>query len=978
MKRLSLLLVLCGCCTVLSAQSENTRLIMGTIADQVTLMPLIGESTICLMHPDSTTMVTEGMVFVNKAGNKEFTSFYVFANEPGKYLIRVLNPFYHPLYYPIDVKFYKREQYIDGIRLYMKRKLLTDNIELGEVTVTATKLKFYFDKDTLIYNAEQFVTQEGFVLNDILKKMPGIEIQKDGTILSNGKKVSYLLMNGKDFFNKDRKTILENLPAFMVKSVKVYDKTLDPDAVIEREKSMQGLTMDIKLKKQYDESSLASIDVGYGTDSRYYGKLFGLNYSPNHRVSAYVTSNNVNHDDIIGENGDANNRGENNGDKETSKAGFNYNFDNPQGKYELEGKASLQYVEAKTEMNSKSQMFFIEGDYYARQLTDNTEKPLSFATKHRFALFNNKPYSFTISPSISYDKKKSTTLSATGNFCSDVDTLLGVSWLDTIVSRQESPLMSMYGINRNVYQTELFVTSSNAAIDLEKKIHIPHCSDVFALNAKVMYQKSRTDLFNQQDIEIMNPHDAIWSNLYQKTNSSEGDVKFGATYTYSISPLSSVIASLGTEYRDEANESPIYKLDELDGFGPGTAIPIAVLSGENILSRAFDERNSSQFKLRNAKQTGNISYNATRQNRIDSITHKRTISVSLPIRFEHNELSYFQYRMDTVATQNKVMPEFILSYQHQKSKDLATVRQGISYSYAEALPSLLQTVDVVNDAVPMLSSHGNPNLKATQKHTFEASYYSMPSFDEFHSYSASYLLKNRDITEGVIYDKNTGAIKSMPMNTSWTDQLMVMLLDNHNIGKTKSSQICNRFIFISNNMESYFDSMGDDFRTIRSIRSTIFNENLSFVMRSSNSKRSMTFEALAHYTMMSDIQNELSSVNLLDIGFTWSGYLELPYNMRLQSNITEIHRTGYTYTSINGWECTWNATLTKAFKNNITLQLDAFDLLNQRKSTTQNITTLSRVEYDINNLGRYVMLHLIWRINSKPAEEHAHSHDHVH
>lgn len=961
------------------AQTDSPKYIMGTIADKVTLMPLVGESTICLMMSDSTTVVTEGKVFKNKnKRGKDCTSFYVFANEPGNYLIRVSNPFYYPLYYPIEVRFYKRELYIEDVRLLMRRKLLTDNIDLDEVTITATKLKFYFDKDTLIYNAEQFVTQEGFVLNDILKKMPGIEIKEDGTVFSNGKKVDYLLLNGRDFFNKDRQTILENLPAFMLKSVKVYEKTLNPDALLEREKSIKGLTMDIKLKKDYETTSLANIDVGLGTDTRYYGKLFGLTFTPCSRLSAYATSNNTNHDDLFGQDGEARNQGKDNGEKETSKAGFNYNMDNPQGTYELEGDAQFQYVDSKTLLSTKTQMFLREGDNFNQSFISNFEKPLSFKTKHRIALYNNKPYSFTVSPYITYDKKKNSVVSIIGSFKSDVEDLIGPSWIDTIASRQQSIVMSMYGIYRALSNQFSSLISSNAAVDLNKTISIPHCSDVLALNAKLSFQKNESDIFSQTNLEYMNPQKTTWDNQYQKLLSSGKDFGYGAVYTYVISPLSNFVFNLSSQFHNEGNQTPIYSLDKLIEYGYDTSIPIGIIPEKDNLALSFDEHNSFQYKMKNAKQAGSITYNTTMTKKKKNISHTRKWSISIPARLERNELTYSQYRTDTISRQSKLIPEFNLSYQHNRDKGEKIISNGLSYTYSEQLPPLLKTVDVLNDAHPLMSRYGNPHLKSEQTHNLQVSFYSMPSFNSYHSYAASYSLKNRSIVDAIIYDKNTGYIKTMPKNSGWTDQLLLTLLDNFNVGKDHTSKINNRFIYFYNNMESYFDTMGNDFKTSRTLRSYIIDENLSFEKKSSDNKNSVGIAAFARYTVTADKSKELSTVDILDIGSTLSGYVELPFNLRMSSELTGLYRMGYSNVSMNDWECILNVSLTKAFKNNITLQLEGFDLLKQRKSLFQTVSTVSRIEQETNNLGRYVMLHFIWRVNSKPKSERGQAHNHIH
>lgn len=147
----------------------------------------------------------------------------------------------------MSIKFYKREDEIEGKDIRLKKKI-SKSLDLPEVLVEATKLKFYFSNDTLVYNAETFATQYGFVLNDLLRKMPGISVGPNYEIYSNGRKVDELLLNGKNFFNGDRETLIENLPAYMIKNIKIYEH-VDSLELLKSLDKQPPLALDVKLKK---------------------------------------------------------------------------------------------------------------------------------------------------------------------------------------------------------------------------------------------------------------------------------------------------------------------------------------------------------------------------------------------------------------------------------------------------------------------------------------------------------------------------------------------------------------------------------------------------------------------------------------------------------------------------------------------------------------------------------------------------------
>ncbi len=172
---------------------------------------------------------------------------------------------------------------------------------LSEVTVTASKVKFYNKGDTIVYNADAFVLAEGTMLDGLLRQMPGVELKDDGRIFVNGEYVEELLLNGKDFFKGNNKVMLENIGAYTVKNVEVYRKQKDIDRVLGKGFGEKSLAMDVKLKKEYNQGMMLNAEAGYGSDDRYLGRLFGLWFSDHARVSAVGNINNLNDDRKPGE-----------------------------------------------------------------------------------------------------------------------------------------------------------------------------------------------------------------------------------------------------------------------------------------------------------------------------------------------------------------------------------------------------------------------------------------------------------------------------------------------------------------------------------------------------------------------------------------------------------------------------------------------------------------------------------------------------
>ena len=145
-------------------------------------------------------------------------------------------------------KIYKNETLLRLNKPFVIKRI-TKSQKLKEVTVKATKIKFYNRGDTLIYNADAFELEEGSMLDALVQQLPDVELKKGGEIYVRGKRVDELLLNGRDFFNKDRNIILENLPSYMVNQVKVYERE---DEILKKSNpdNSKLLSMNIQLKRK--------------------------------------------------------------------------------------------------------------------------------------------------------------------------------------------------------------------------------------------------------------------------------------------------------------------------------------------------------------------------------------------------------------------------------------------------------------------------------------------------------------------------------------------------------------------------------------------------------------------------------------------------------------------------------------------------------------------------------------------------------
>lgn len=179
-------------------------------------------------------------------------------------------------------------QEIPAINLMPAAKLLQ------EVQVKAEHLALEIQKDTISYNPEAFQTQPNAVVEDLLRKLPGIEVGADGYIKAQGEDVARILVDGKEFFGDDPKMATKNLPAKALKRVKVYDKQSEISEFTGVDDGIREKTIDLQLREEFKKGLFGTAEAGYGSDARYRGKASINRFTKTNQLSFLGQFNNIN------------------------------------------------------------------------------------------------------------------------------------------------------------------------------------------------------------------------------------------------------------------------------------------------------------------------------------------------------------------------------------------------------------------------------------------------------------------------------------------------------------------------------------------------------------------------------------------------------------------------------------------------------------------------------------------------------------
>ena len=283
MKRYPLLLLFL--LTVITARSQNHGTVKALVLDSINNQP-IGYATIAVLKLKDSSLLSYTITDKNGA----FTLYNLNQAEPNRLLISCVG--YNSARFTVELK--------KGDAVTDLGKVLLSHKTLEEVTIKGERVPVVIKKDTIEFNAEAFKVRPNAIVEDLLKKLPGMQVSHDGKITVNGKEVSRLKVDGKDFFANDPKIATRNLDADMISKVQVYDdREGDPDH-LKPDYEVKKI-INLKFKKALKKSIFGRGMLGGGTRDRYQANTFLNKFQDDLQLSANANSNNLSGTGVFGD-----------------------------------------------------------------------------------------------------------------------------------------------------------------------------------------------------------------------------------------------------------------------------------------------------------------------------------------------------------------------------------------------------------------------------------------------------------------------------------------------------------------------------------------------------------------------------------------------------------------------------------------------------------------------------------------------------
>lgn len=855
---------------------------------------------------------------------------------------------------------------IDIGNVFMQKRPRKE-IQLGEATVKATKLMMVMKGDTLVYNADAFQLAEGSMLDKLISMLPGVELKKDGGITVNGRRVDRLLVNGEDFFTGSPKVALENLPAYTVDKVKVYERMNDRDRALgytKEEVGKQPLAMDVQLKKQYSMGGFANVGGAYGTDGHYGARLFALRFTRQSRIGAYANINDFMGGSFYDANGNWQNA--NGGSMATTKdVGFYYLIKDRKQCFKVDGSTRFWYLKTPTESKTSTTTFFDSGDVFSRTRQRSVAHELVADAAFKIQITPPEKGLFMLAcPQFNYRNYDRTDGSQSADWNRELTERYMGEALDSLFSPDAASHLRENLISSLETNSLAKGHSFRGGGTLQGSWRVPNSSDAvdFSAGGNYNYTADRT----LRTSTTTNQADPMPGDEARFTDRTAKNYNFFANGTYNFQwdfgDRMSFFARphYGYSHNYQSARNPYYVLE-------GTAFDTWSLdqlaSNRSALQDQINAQNSYYSTQREQRHNGGVLLGIRKQIN----THRQwEINVTPAVNYVNERLDYDRDRIDTLMRRRRTYfePYVWLFFQPYNNSQLY-----LDYRYSRQAPDLLSLLDYEDTSDPLVRRFGNPGLRDTRTHHTSFRYHVLEGKE--YKYNVSIEVHHRiwldAVAQGMTYDTYTGVCTYRPENVNGNWELINNIYMMYRLVLDRKRQ----------------NWLNADLRTIANYRNNvdlISLDGMSSSVRSSVRTLAWTERAglwgsynqwgygiYGKVTLNHSTGNYINRMNVYDYSYGGNIDVPLPWKFYLSTTVDVYSRRGYTDSRFNTDDVIWSASLIRSIlKGCLNFRLEAFDILGQINRTAYTINAQMQTETWLNVLGRYVMLHATYRLNFKP------------
>jgi hypothetical protein len=884
------------------AQQHKKVEIKGSIVEKST-REAIEAATVRLLSGKDSTMKAG----VASGNNGQFSLKNI---PPGAYLLHVSYVGYESLYQPLQIT--GASATVDIGKIEMDE----NSVLLGEAVVTAKAVEVTVREDTVEYNADSYKVTEGSMLEDLLKKMPGVEVGSDGTVTVNGKQIKKILVDGKEFFSDDPKVAAKNLPAKMVDKVQTYDRKSDMTMMTGFDDGDEEAVINLMVKPGMKQGWFGNAMPGYGSKDRYEGNLMVNRFINNDQFSIIGGLNNTNNMGFsdfassmfsgMGGGGrfGMGGPGAGNGITQSGNIGTNFNKEfSP--KFTVGGNVRYSHSDNDAESYNETENIRPDGNSYDFVTSQSNTANDNMGLNLRMTWNPDTLTQIIFRPDISYSKTQQNETGDSYTLNKDLDSV------STITSDSRSTgngynLSGRLEASRKLNSKGRTLSISLSGGSGETK------SDSYNYSY-TRYRLIDSDTLIDQQIDYNNPSHHYrgflsWVEPVGRNNFIQ------LSYSYS------------------GNKREALK----NAFSPDE------YGNYNKLDSAYSQSSRNE----SAEQRASIAFKSQRE--------KFNYTVGFNVDPSYSKMETFVGNETIESLSRRVVnysPTVQFNYRPTRERNLR-----IDYDGRTSQPTMRQLQQIRDISNPQNIIVGNPELKPIYTNNLRIRFQNFvrekqAAFMIFAN--AGYVVN--DVVEDVSTDPSTEKRTTTYRNTNGNYNANARAIFNTPLRNRK---------FSINNM--FFTSYANTNSFINEIKNTNKNfsiqDNFTVNYRSDYADFGLSGN-ISHGRSGNSLEGQ-TNLNTYRYGGGANTTFYLPYDFKIESDVTYSTNSGYSDGfELNEW--LWNASLAKSFLkgNAATLRLKIYDILQQRSNISYSVSSGKTSYSEYNTLNSYFIVHFIYKFS---------------
>ena len=802
-------------------------------------------------------------------------------------------------------------------------KMYENSITLNEAVITAVKAAVVAKEDTLEFNAGSYTVAPNASVEDLLKRLPGVEVDSDGKIKAQGKSVSKILVDGKEFFGDDPTMASKNLPSELVDRVQVVDRKSDLARLTGVDDGEEETVINLTVKKNMQNGWFGTFEGAGGTDSRYEGSFNVSTFNDNQQISLVGGANNINEMGFsdMGR-GNFMSFGPNGGITTAQRFGINFNL----GKSDdLRFGGNIFYTHSDRKAISESEKQFLFPDSTSYQSQSSRSRDRGHNIRGDFRL------QWKIDPNNTLDFRPNFSVNIRNSELNDTSALRAGDLLKTLVNTNKTQRFN-HGLSWNLGGNLIF--NHNFA---------SHPGRSFSIQGRYQFSNTRQHTTSWNDIEYylrQDDSELLYRYLDNHNWSNSVDSRF--TWTEPLGDASRgnfLQFSYRLNYRWNNADKDTYDLPSEGVQTPGDFrdVPTGAVWSQTLSNSFRNTFATHEFRLGYKKVSKKYNLEAGIEVSPSSTTSDDLIDDrrDVPTRWVWNVGPFARFRY--------------------KFSQNSSIR--VNYRTRTSSPSVAQLQPVADVSDPLNITVGNPDLKPTYTQSLNV---------HFNNYNPDtqqsiFAMLNGQISSDVIVQRTvsnpeTGGRETSYTNANGNGNIMGMVMLNQPLRNPKW-----RFsVQFFGNYNSAAGYINGDFN-----RSGNLSLSPTVGMTFSSGIIQATVRPKYSFQMATNTLARQENRYTHNYGFTGDVSLNLPFGLSLNTDISFDKSTGFS-AGYNNSQWNWNAELSYSTlrDKSLTFFVKAYDILGQVKNISRTVSADVITDQRYNDLTRYVMVGVSWTFNT--------------